>query len=84
MAGRIPPRGRRLSFFLQTGVNVFQYKKREVTEGICSHLAAAMGSTLVGAALEVERRTGKILISYVLFTNLDLTIQQQNQFVMRS
>ncbi|HKW55400.1 MAG TPA: hypothetical protein VJO12_17045 [Stellaceae bacterium] len=67
------------SLFLQTGLNVFQYKKREVTEETRGRLAAAMRSELAGAALEVETRTGKVLASYVLFTNLDLTVEQQNQ-----
>ncbi len=67
------------SLYLQTGLNVFQYKKREATERGRAAIAAKMRSDLTGAALEVELRSAKALASYVLFTNVDLTIDQQNE-----
>jgi hypothetical protein len=62
--------------FLRAGINVFQYKKREVATQQRGRIVAALCRELRGAALDVERRTGKTLGSYVLFTNVDLTTAQ--------
>ena len=65
--------------FLRAGVNVFQYKKREVATQQRGTIVAALCRELRGAALDVERRTGKTLSSYVLFTNVDLTTAQHDE-----
>jgi hypothetical protein len=67
------------SIFLAAGVNVFQYKKREVTEQTRAQIAASFVSDLRGAILDVERRSEITLSSYALFTNVDLTIQQHDR-----
>jgi hypothetical protein len=65
--------------FLHGGGNVFQYKKREVTEQTRSQIVAAIASELRGAILDVERRSSTALSGYVLFTNVDLTTQQHDR-----
>lgn len=65
--------------FLRPGTNVFQYKKREIATQRRSETVAGLSSILRGAALEVERRTGKTLATYTLFTNVDLTTEQHGQ-----
>src|SRR5262249_34863264 len=62
--------------FLRDGGNVFQYKKREVTQRRRQTIVTAMANELRGAALEVEQRSGTTIRSYVLFTNVDLTVAQ--------
>lgn len=64
---------------LRDGTNIFQYKKREVTEQSRAGIVTALVQDLRGAAAEVERRTGQRLDSYVLFTNVDLTIEQHER-----
>src|SRR5260370_19897612 len=59
--------------FLRSGVNGFQYKKREVASHRRRAIVSALCTELRGASLDVERRTGKTLSSYVLFTNVELT-----------
>jgi hypothetical protein len=63
---------------LRTGSNVFQYKKREVTEQSRVRIVTGLVTELRGAAADVELRTGQQLRSYVLFTNVDLTIEQHD------
>jgi hypothetical protein len=60
---------------LRSGKNVFQYKKREVTEQTRSSLVSALTRDLRGAAAKIELETGQPLSSYVFFTNIDLTIE---------
>jgi hypothetical protein len=64
---------------LRDGTNVFQYKKREVTEQSRATVITGLVAELRGAAVDVELRTGQRLSSYVLFTNIDLTIQQHEK-----
>jgi hypothetical protein len=65
--------------FLRVGINIFQFKKREVASQRRGAIASALCIELRGAALDVERRTGKTLSSYVLFTNVDLTAAQHDE-----
>jgi hypothetical protein len=64
---------------LRNGTNVFQYKKREVTEQSRATVVARLVADLRGAAADVERQTGQHLSSYVLFTNIDLTVEQHER-----
>jgi hypothetical protein len=65
--------------FLRAGVNVFQYKKREVAAQRRGAIVSALCTELRGGALDVERRAEKTLGSYVLFTNVDLTTAQHDE-----
>jgi len=65
--------------FLSAGLNVFQYKKRDVAESARSKIVSDLCSDLKGAIADVERRTDKSLISYVFFTNVDLTPNHHHQ-----
>lgn len=65
--------------FFRSGTNVFQYKKREVVERTRSEIASKLARDLDGAIAEVERRTKKTLVCYVLFTNVDLVPAQHEQ-----
>ena len=53
--------------FLSAGLNVFQYKKRDVAEHARSKIVSDLCGDLKGAIVDVERRTGKSLSSYRLF-----------------
>jgi hypothetical protein len=64
---------------LRDGTNVFQYKKREVTEQSRAAVVTGLVAELRGAAADVELQTGQYLSSYVLFTNVDLTIEQHER-----
>ncbi len=64
---------------LRDGTNVLQYKKREVTEQSRATVVTALVGDLRGAAADVELRAGQQLSSYVLFTNIDLTIEQHER-----
>jgi hypothetical protein len=64
---------------LRDGTNVFQYKKREVKEQSRATVITGLVAELRGAAADVELRTGERLSSYVLFTNIDLTIEQHER-----
>ena len=73
-----PRRGARKSGrFLRPGVNLFQYKKRSVSNTDRPAIVSRLRSSLRGAISDVEERTGKTVASYVLFTNVDMTIQEQ-------
>jgi hypothetical protein len=61
---------------LRSGNNVFQYKKREVTQQSRARVVTGLAGELRGAAAEVEERTGQRLSSYALFTNVHLTVEQ--------
>jgi hypothetical protein len=61
---------------LRSGNNVFQYKKREVTEQTRARIVSALATELRGAAAEIERQRGQPLSSYAFFTNVDLTVEQ--------
>jgi len=61
---------------LTAGINVYQYKKREVTEQTRRNLVTSMASSLRGAIADVQRRSETTLGNYVLFTNIDLTTEQ--------
>ena len=63
---------------LRSGNNVFQYKKREVAEQSRARIVTGLAAELRGAVRTVEQRTGQQLSSYVLFTNVDLTIEQHD------
>ncbi|MGJ5072058.1 hypothetical protein [Bradyrhizobium oligotrophicum] len=63
---------------LRSGNNVFQYKKREVTDQTRSRIVSALADDLRGEAGAIEQSTGHPLSSYVFFTNVDLTIEQHN------
>jgi hypothetical protein len=67
------------SLLLRAGVNVLQYKKREVSERSRAQIVANLVHDLRGAALSVEARTGRQITNYVLFTNVDLTGAHQSQ-----
>ena len=64
---------------LAAGLNVFQYKKRDVAEHARSKIVSDLCGDLKGAIADVERRTGKSLTSYVFFTNVDLTPDHHDQ-----
>jgi hypothetical protein len=66
------------SSLLRSGNNVFQYKKREVTEQTRGRIVSALADDLRGAAAEIELATGQPLSSYVFFTNVDLTVAQHD------
>lgn len=73
-----PQRGaRRAGKFLRPGLNVFQYKKRSVSDTDRNKIVQKLRSELRRALADVEVRTGKIVASYILFTNVDVTIQDQ-------
>jgi hypothetical protein len=61
---------------LRSGNNVFQYKKREVTEQTRSRIVSLLATELRSAAGKIEQQTGQSLSSYVFFTNVDLTVEQ--------
>ena len=73
-----PRRGaRRSGRFLRPGTNVFQYKKRSVSNTDRPAIVRSLRSKLRGAIADVEERTGKTVASYVLFTNVDMTLPEQ-------
>jgi hypothetical protein len=55
---------------LRSGNNVFQYKKREVTEQTRGRIVSSLAAELRGAAADIERQRGQPLSSYVFFTNV--------------
>jgi hypothetical protein len=62
---------------LRSGNNVFQYKKREVTEQTRARIVSALAAELRGAAAEIEQEKLQPLSSYVFFfTSVDLTVEQ--------
>jgi hypothetical protein len=63
---------------LRSGNNVFQYKKREVTDQTRGRIVSSLAAELRGAAADIERQRGKPLSSYVFFTNIDLTVEQHD------
>ena len=74
-AGEAPP----LEALLRPGVNVFQYKKRGAAPGNRADIVSALVAELRRAVLDVEIRTGKTLASYVLWTNVDLSVDQHER-----
>jgi hypothetical protein len=64
---------------LRDGTNVLQYKKREVTEQSRATVVTTLVADLRRAADDVETRTGQQITSYVLFTNIDLTVEQHER-----
>jgi hypothetical protein len=64
---------------LQPGLNVFQYKKRGAGPGNRADIVARLVAEVRGAVVDVERRTGKKLASYVLWTNVDLSVDQHER-----
>ena len=79
-----PRRGaRRSGRFLHPGINVFQYKMRSVSDTDRPAIVKSLrqkskkGKNLHGAIADVEERTGKTIASYILFTNVDMTIKEQ-------
>jgi hypothetical protein len=78
-SGDIAPGTSLAGQFIRAGTNVFQFKKREVAEQTRAKIVSTLVSNLRGAVADVERRTGKTLSSYVLFTNIDLLTDQQSQ-----
>jgi hypothetical protein len=77
--GVIVLRGAGHAVLLREGTNVLQYKKREVTERSRAAVVTTLVADLQGAAADIESRTGQQLSSYVLFTNVDLTIEQHDR-----
>ena len=63
--------------FLRPGTNVFQYKKRSVSNTHRPAIVISLRSTLRGAIADVEKRTGKAVASYVFCTNVDMTLPEQ-------
>jgi hypothetical protein len=61
---------------IRAGVNVFQYKKRASDPASRNRAFNGLRTELTGAVPEVERRTGKQLSLYVLWTNVHLTGEQ--------
>lgn len=62
--------------FLRVGLNVAQYKKRASHPATRNAAISELTSKLRGEFRRVERRTGKKLSSYLLWTNLHLTTEQ--------
>jgi hypothetical protein len=77
--GKITLGGGARASLLREGTNVFQYKKREIMERSRTAVVTKLVADLGGAAADVERRTRQQLSSYVLFTNIDLTIEQHEK-----
>lgn len=77
--GEIAPDAVVAGQLLRVGTNVFQYKKREIVEESRAGIVSTLTSELKGAIADVERRTGKVLATYVLFINVDLTVAQHEQ-----
>ncbi len=63
--------------FLRPGTNVFQYKKRSVSTTDRRTIVNRLRSALRGAIVDVEERTGKKVNNYLLLTNVDMTIEEQ-------
>jgi hypothetical protein len=61
---------------LQLGLNVFQHKKRGAGPGNRADIVSALVTEPRRAVLAVEIRTGKTLASYVLWTTVDLSVDQ--------
>jgi len=78
-AGEIAPEVMVAGQLLRAGTNVFQFKKREVADESRAGIVSTLASGLKGAIAEVERRTGKVLATYVLFTDVDLLTTQHEQ-----
>jgi hypothetical protein len=64
---------------LQPGLNVFQYKKRGAGPGNRADIVAGLVAELRRAVVDVETRTGKTLASYVLWMNVDLSVDQHER-----
>ncbi len=64
---------------LQPGLNVFQYKKRGAGPGNRADIVARLVAEVRGAVVDVKTRTGKTLASYVLWTNVDLSVDQHER-----
>ena len=67
--------------FLNVGRSVLQYKQRDVTARDRSGIVGDLRRNLRGAAKEVVHRTGRSLDSYLLFTNVSLTLDQKRELV---
>lgn len=77
-----PRRGhRRSGRFLRPGTNVFQYKIRSASDSSRRAIVSTLRSKLRGAIAEVEERTGKTVTSYIFFTNVDMTLPQQESLM---
>jgi len=65
------------SALLDSGLNVFQYKKRDIFAGGRNTVYSGLKSALKGALKEVHDRTGNRPKRYVCFINLDLKDNNQ-------
>jgi hypothetical protein len=64
---------------LQPGLNVFQYKKRGAGPGNRADIVRGLVAEMRRAVVDVETRIGKTLASYVLWTNVDLSVDQHER-----
>ena len=64
---------------LQPGLNVFQYKRRGAGPGNWAGIVRGLVAEVRRAVVDVETRTGKTLASYVLWTNVDLSVDQHER-----
>jgi hypothetical protein len=64
---------------LQPGLNVFQYKRRGGGPGKRADIVRGLVAEVRRAVVDVETRTGKTLASYVLWTNVDLSVDQHER-----
>ncbi len=73
------PGGDRASPLIKAGLNVFQYKQRDISARSRDAIVAGLRHDLRGAALEVRRRTDRAVDQYVLYTNVDLSHEQKRE-----
>lgn len=72
----VPPFSPPTESLFTPGLNVLQYKQRDVTARDRNRIVGDLRRNLEGAIREVMNRTGRPLESYVLFTNINLTIAE--------
>ncbi|MDA2916280.1 hypothetical protein MYX64_05490 [Nitrospinae bacterium AH_259_B05_G02_I21] len=66
-----------ISPLLGPGLNIFQYKKRDIFTQVRAKTISNVRASLKGAIKELQDRTGRRPDRYVFFTNIDLSHKQK-------
>ena len=75
----IPPIHQHSSAFLSSGWNVYQYKHRDVSARNRTEIVSKLKTNLKGALKDLIDRNKRQPSRYVFFTNLHLTLDEQNE-----
>jgi hypothetical protein len=73
------PPGEAESPLVKPGLNVFQYKQRDISVRNRAEIVNGLKRNLKGAAEEVRKKTQQNLSQYVLYINIDLSHDQKHE-----